>query len=1206
MAGDRQLRYEVILDAKGGVLSVREFTGALDKGAKEGAASAKKLGQALGDVAAIAKKAAKEQETATAKKAKEEEAFAKKRVDLERQLARELKQIGMTETQRKAHELRRQYAEYKKTVDNEALLEKWLTGQKKRLADEAAAAQKKPLDALGLLKGAIAGIGFAYVSSKAIEFGKAAVAAFRDVQDAAFALEKAAGGGYGRMVEEARKLSAETRNLFRVDEIENATSRGIKAMEKYGLSHDQTMQLIRRGAGAAAARNIGLGDATERLFAAMRGEAESAEALGLTLGDSYMKNQAFNGSLKNTWEKLTDAEKAAYRYKEMLQQTAHWTTTATDKGQTLSGATRMLQNDWHDLMAKLVSGVGDSQTVTGGIAGIGGAVQELTAGISENKDEIAAFFGMLANAAGGAILLAKNMAGLETNAQKSADAWMVAQRNLAGAREKYDASVSSGDARAQNFLAAQVRMYEADIKRQVDALHKTITAAPKVQGGQTGASSPAVTPPISTGPDQKVIDARRRTFAELQKLTMEQVAYEKWAVEQEYKDRKKVEGDTVTLRQWKTAQMEALDKKAVEKTKKEEKTLHDWILKSDTDETSRKEQALIDEYDLMVEQYGDREDLYQAYVDRLGQLHKEDEEKRTRTTEEENRKRAAEYQKFTSTFGGLMSGMGGQTSEFWSAFATLGEDAFTGIAASFGVTTEEMTGYVSGVAGVYSAGMAGQQQTAQGNRTGGIIAGAMGGAAAGAQMGAYSSNPYGVAIGAVVGAVAGGALASSAPDPDTGAFGEHGLGQRAQLRDNALGAESRFAPLFSEALATKRGDVAAYISRQMGEIMRDVMDLSDLLPQHVRDWDVLGNSMEYVGGTIDQYGLNSEQARGAMQMVSDQASTLALDMLLTGQANSATTKTAVDLAVALNQEGAQVLATTTAMQSMYQQLSAIDDRTRGLTQASQSLSLAETMLAGGTMLSVEQFTRLNQIHHDLSGIESRRVQIMRDLNDTTDPEKVAALYAELQNLNEGAKPLEEELTKLGGAAEGMGAGSEQSATDLNKVNSATDDLGKGANELVGKLDKTAGGLDRTATFAGAAERKIRDLRDTIDTLHDKTVTLTFDSEESSADGSHASGLGYVPFDGYLAELHRGERVLTADESRFYRMMERSMGPGYLQEVASLPSAPTPARSAAPAGTPLTVRVETPLVLDGREIARSVREVSVADSRNGVPWTRQEP
>jgi len=36
---------------------------------------------------------------------------------------------------------------------------------------------------------------------------------------------------------------------------------------------------------------------------------------------------------------------------------------------------------------------------------------------------------------------------------------------------------------------------------------------------------------------------------------------------------------------------------------------------------------------------------------------------------------------------------------------------------------------------------------------------------------------------------------------------------------------------------------------------------------------------------------------------------------------------------------------------------------------------------------------------------------------------------------------------------------------------------------------------------------------------------------AGVDGSHANGLDRVPFDGYIAQLHKDERVLTAAEAR---------------------------------------------------------------------------
>ena len=52
-------------------------------------------------------------------------------------------------------------------------------------------------------------------------------------------------------------------------------------------------------------------------------------------------------------------------------------------------------------------------------------------------------------------------------------------------------------------------------------------------------------------------------------------------------------------------------------------------------------------------------------------------------------------------------------------------------------------------------------------------------------------------------------------------------------------------------------------------------------------------------------------------------------------------------------------------------------------------------------------------------------------------------------------------------------------------------------------------------------------------------------------GSHKNGLDNVPFDGYVAELHKGERVLTASENRTYDSEMASVTASLVAEVISL-------------------------------------------------------
>lgn len=60
------------------------------------------------------------------------------------------------------------------------------------------------------------------------------------------------------------------------------------------------------------------------------------------------------------------------------------------------------------------------------------------------------------------------------------------------------------------------------------------------------------------------------------------------------------------------------------------------------------------------------------------------------------------------------------------------------------------------------------------------------------------------------------------------------------------------------------------------------------------------------------------------------------------------------------------------------------------------------------------------------------------------------------------------------------------------------------------------------------------LWDSLFTGREVDVNVNGNASGTAIDGSHFSGLAYVPFDGYLAQLHRGEAVLPAPEAAAYR------------------------------------------------------------------------
>jgi len=135
----------------------------------------------------------------------------------------------------------------------------------------------------------------------------------------------------------------------------------------------------------------------------------------------------------------------------------------------------------------------------------------------------------------------------------------------------------------------------------------------------------------------------------------------------------------------------------------------------------------------------------------------------------------------------------------------------------------------------------------------------------------------------------------------------------------------------------------------------------------------------------------------------------------------------------------------------------------------------------------------------------------------------------------GAAQESADAANLGAAAnDAAAAGALSAAAGMAEVDDNIkhqgDLTGVGAsllNVVVGKTDVFAHAAEMAALEAGDANSAVIRLRDRLNEL------------ASSAGGGgggnqHASGLDYVPYDGYLASLHRGEAVLNRAEAAAYR------------------------------------------------------------------------
>lgn len=169
---------------------------------------------------------------------------------------------------------------------------------------------------------------------------------------------------------------------------------------------------------------------------------------------------------------------------------------------------------------------------------------------------------------------------------------------------------------------------------------------------------------------------------------------------------------------------------------------------------------------------------------------------------------------------------------------------------------------------------------------------------------------------------------------------------------------------------------------------------------------------------------------------------------------------------------------------------------------------------------------------------------IKSLNTMTDEQllQFAGLYEEkvrlaTQQAEKELKPLKDSVEKsieeVKGAADIKLKELEEVFTQqLNDIMKISTEISKQiGNNIVSGITNT---LDtEKETLNKALKYILNDINNTFDKIASKTLTIstTFSDATFSVNGSHKNGLGYVPYDGYIAELHEGERVLTKEEAR---------------------------------------------------------------------------
>lgn len=208
-----------------------------------------------------------------------------------------------------------------------------------RSMDKTAISAKEMQTAMerGYKAGQQIGIGLLALGAASAAAGKM----FRDQQIGLETLQR----NYGDAADEMQRFADEMQRTtnFSNDAVISAANNAATLARNYGFTADEIQRVLQISADLAASKGISLEAATQAVTSALRGEAEAAEQLGLTLNQQSIDREGLTRT-------MTNQEAAHFRLAAAISQSAFAEGAAAQQADTTYGTLTRLSNGLQDLI----------------------------------------------------------------------------------------------------------------------------------------------------------------------------------------------------------------------------------------------------------------------------------------------------------------------------------------------------------------------------------------------------------------------------------------------------------------------------------------------------------------------------------------------------------------------------------------------------------------------------------------------------------------------------------------------------------------------------------------------------------------------------------------------------------------------------------------------------------------------------------------